>query len=222
MKKISFKSFSKFLPLIAFLVFVPGIVFAQTTVTTLINKLGDILKALVPLLMTLGLIYFIWGVIRYVIADGEEAKKKGKDTMVYGIIGFAVITALWGLVNMVVEVFGGQGTTPQVGQVSCSVNPPAVGSALSAYLDYVTCIIGKSAIPLVFALAAAFFIWGVVKFFFLNVDEEAKRAQGKQYMIWGIIALAVMLSMWGLVNVLRSTFNLGTGSVLPTVQPPGN
>lgn len=38
-------------------------------------------------------------------------------------------------------------------------------------------------------------------------------------MIWGIIALAVMLSVWGLVGILGSTFNIGT-SVLPQVTPP--
>ena len=194
----------------------------QTTILTIITKIGEILKAIIPILMAIGLAYFIWGVIRYVIADGEEAKKKGKDTMIYGIIGFAVISGLWGLVNMVVTLLGGQGTAPTVGSLSCSATPPAAGSALSAYLDSFTCLIGKSVIPLIFALATVVFIWGVVKFFFLNIDEEAKRAQGKQFMIWGIVALAVMLSMWGLVNVLRSTFNLGTGSVLPTVHPPGN
>jgi hypothetical protein len=64
------------------------------------------------------------------------------------------------------------------------------------------------------------FVWGVVKFFFINADEEAKRAQGKQYMIWGIIALAVMLSIWGLVSILGATFGIKTNSVLPQVTPP--
>ena len=41
-------------------------------------------------------------------------------------------------------------------------------------------------------------------------------------MIWGIVALAVMLSVWGLVGILGSTFGLGTGSVLPQVVPPGS
>jgi hypothetical protein len=64
------------------------------------------------------------------------------------------------------------------------------------------------------------FIWGVIKFFIINADEEAKREQGKQFMIWGIIALAVMLSVWGLVGILSNTFGL-SGSVLPQVTPPG-
>jgi hypothetical protein len=218
-KKIS-QNMKKFLFLFSFLTLFPFIASAAETIPTLITKLGSILNSIVPVLMGLGLIYFIWGVIKYVIAGGEEDKKKGKDIMVYGIIGFTVISAIWGIVNMVVAFLGGRGTQPVPAGGTCSA--PQVGAALSSYLNYVTCIINNSVIPILFALATVLFIWGVIKFFFINVDEEAKRAQGKQFMIWGIVALAVMLSMWGLVNVLRTTFNINTGSVLPQVTPPSN
>ena len=39
-------------------------------------KLSEIFRAVVPVLIALGVIYFVWGVITYVIADSEEAKKK--------------------------------------------------------------------------------------------------------------------------------------------------
>ena len=83
-------------------------------------------------------------------------------------------------------------------------------------------IINNAIIPLIFALAVAAFVWGVVQFFFLNADDVEKKSKGKQFMIWGIVALAVMLSVWGLVGILGSTFGLGTGSVLPQVVPPGS
>jgi hypothetical protein len=76
-------------------------------------------------------------------------------------------------------------------------------------LGYVTCIIGKSIIPLIFALATAMFIWGVVQYV-INDQEEAKKARGRQFMIWGIIALAVMFSIWGLVGILGNTFGVDT------------
>lgn len=212
--------FSRFIPLFSFFILFPFIASAQT-IPALITKIGSILNSIVPVLVGIGLIYFIWGVIKYVIADSEVAKEKGKDTMIYGIIGFTVISALWGIVDMVVKFLGGRGTQPvPVAGGACSAPTATVGVSLSVYLNYVTCIINNSIIPILFALATLLFIWGVVKFFFINVDEEPKREQGKQFMIWGIVALAVMLSMWGLVNVLRSTFGLGTGSILPQVTPP--
>jgi hypothetical protein len=73
-------------------------------------------------------------------------------------------------------------------------------------------------IPFIFAIATAFFAWGAVKFFILDADEEAQREQGKQFMIWGIVSIAVMLSVWGLVKVVTITFGV-SGTVLPQVRP---
>ena len=68
--------------------------------------IGYLLNLIVPVVITLGIVYFVWGVISYVIAGDEEAKTKGRDRMIYGIIGLAVIVALWGLVNILLKTFG--------------------------------------------------------------------------------------------------------------------
>lgn len=188
----------------------------------LICQLQQILNSIIPVLVALGVVYFVWGVVWYVIADGEEAKKKGKDRIIYGIIGFAVIVGFKGLVDIVVKTFGLSGAVaPSLSKIavtgaSCTL---AGNPKFQDVLCYITGIINNSVIPLIVALATVMFVWGVVQFFILNADEEAKRAQGKQFMIWGIVALAVMLSVWGLVGILGSTFGVGT-SVLPQVTPP--
>ncbi len=92
----------------------------------------------------------------------------------------------------------------------CNLASNTIGSLF----NLVTCNISKFGIPLIFALALVSFIWGVVQFFIINADEEAKREQGKQFMIWGIVALTVMLSVWGLVRILGNTFGINT-SVIP-------
>lgn len=84
-------------------------------------------------------------------------------------------------------------------------------------ITYVNCIINLSIIPLLFTLATLFFIWGVVQYMLADADER-KRETGKQYMVWGIVALTVMLSVWGLVNLLGNTFGLDTGFV-PQIKP---
>ena len=70
-----------------------------------ILKLQYLLNLVIPTLIALGVVYFIWGVVQYVIGDSEEAKKKGRDHMIFGIIGLAVIIGLWGLVYLVADVF---------------------------------------------------------------------------------------------------------------------
>ncbi len=86
---------------------------------------------------------------------------------------------------------------------------------LQDLLCYVTSIINGAVIPLIFALALVMFIWGVVQYV-INSDEEAKKEKGKQFMLWGIIALTVMVSVWGLVKILGNTF--GIEYIIPQVK----
>lgn len=196
---------------------------AGSGIVNIICRVQDILDAIVPVLLALGLIYFIWGVIQYVIAGGEEAKKKGRDHVIYGLIGLAVIVGILGLVNIISSTFGLTGSNVNIPTVSsaasgtCDLTATA-NPKLQHYFSYATCVINKSIIPFMFALAFALFIWGVVQFVILNAGEEAKRAQGRSFMIWGVIALAVMLGVWGLVRVVGGTFNLET-NFLPQVKP---
>ncbi len=64
---------------------------------------------------------------------------------------------------------------------------------------------------LVSALALLYFILGVTKYIYHSGDAE-KRTEGYQMMIYGIIALFVMVSVWALVGVLSNTFLGGSYS----------
>jgi len=58
------------------------------------------------------------------------------------------------------------------------------------------------AIPVLIALALALFLWGLVVFIAQSGNEQA-RTTGKQRMIWGVIALFVLVNVWGIVNLLQ-------------------
>jgi hypothetical protein len=60
-------------------------------------------------------------------------------------------------------------------------------------------------------LALAFFIWGLVVFIRNSGDEKAKD-EGKQKMIWGIIALFFIISVWGLVALLQEVTGVDGGA----------
>jgi uncharacterized membrane protein HdeD (DUF308 family) len=70
-----------------------------------------------------------------------------------------------------------------------------------------------SAMAVLYAIAFAVFFWGVVTFIF-NTEDDKKREEGKKWMMWGVIALAAMLTVWGLVDVLVNTFHLSQ-NVIP-------
>ena len=76
------------------------------TITMLLCTIGNILNSVIPILIVLGVVYFVWGVIQYVIGGDAESKAAGRSTMIYGIIGLAVIIAMWGLVNILITSFG--------------------------------------------------------------------------------------------------------------------
>ncbi len=63
-------------------------------------------------------------------------------------------------------------------------------------------------IPLIFALAFAAFLWGVLSHFFLHGDDEKSRLSGRDFILWGVLGMAVMLSAWGLIRMLLSTLGL--------------
>lgn len=186
----------------------------------LICKLASILNAIIPLLVAIGVVYFVWGVVRYVIGDGDEAKKKGRDQIIYGLIGFVVILGMWGLVRIVTNTFGISASAPNISNVTSVITANNNGGGcnlgnnpkLQNLLTYVTCIIATSIIPLIFALATVVFIWGVVQYV-INDGEEAKKEKGRQFIVWGLIGLVVMISVWGLVKIVGSTFNINTGFI---------
>ena len=68
-------------------------------------------------------------------------------------------------------------------------------------------------LPILILAALVLFLFGIVKRFFLGGKEGADRAEAGKYILYGIVALFVMVSVWGLVNVLKGTFNLDTNNI---------
>lgn len=55
----------------------------------------------------------------------------------------------------------------------------------------------------VFALAIAIFLYGLMEFA-LGADNEEKRSKGKQHIVWGIIGLFIMFSVWGIISIIMN------------------
>jgi hypothetical protein len=73
-------------------------------------------------------------------------------------------------------------------------------------------------IPIAAGLALLYFFYGLAKFILNSGDEEARGA-GKQTMIWGIVALFVISSVWGITTFLGQQIgitNRGQNVNIPT------
>lgn len=66
----------------------------------------------------------------------------------------------------------------------------------------------RNILPIIISIAVIWFIYNV--FAYAISGDEEKKGAAKNNMIWGIVALFVMISVWGLVGVLTKTLNLDT------------
>jgi len=110
MKKITFGSIAALAPALAF---------AQT-INDIVGTIGGIIQAITPIVVALALLYFFWGLAKYILAAGDEgSKQEGKGIMIWGIIALFVMVAVWGLVQVLVETFGvEEGGTQEVPTVN--------------------------------------------------------------------------------------------------------
>jgi uncharacterized membrane protein len=77
-----------------------------------------LIKSIIPFLITLSVVAFIYGIIEYFLSpvDNEEKRKKGKTYIVWGLIGLFVIISVWGLVGLLSDTFGVKTFIPQLSQ----------------------------------------------------------------------------------------------------------
>jgi hypothetical protein len=83
---------------------------------------------------------------------------------------------------------------------------PSAGSGGRTATDLLGQVAGivQAIIPIIIGAAVLVFLWGVLRYFFSKDDKSRK--ESINYIVWGIIALFVMVAIWGLVNILQSTF----------------
>jgi hypothetical protein len=68
-------------------------------------------------------------------------------------------------------------------------------------------------VPVIFAIAFIVFLWGAFTTFILGASGgDDVKEKGKNLMLWGLIGFFVMVSIWGLVNILTGTFGFGNNS----------
>ena len=80
-----------------------------------------------------------------------------------------------------------------------------IGSGTTGIIGVINTVV----VPLIGALIFLVFIWGVVKYFFINNGGDAdKLKEGRDFIFWGILGIVVFFSVWGFVNLLLSTLGI--------------
>ncbi len=94
-------------------VILPALVSAQTLLNTL-ALVNTFLNALIGLFITLAIVVFFWGLIRYLSQMGTEGAKEGINIMLWGIIAIFVMVSIWGIIRLLQATFRVTSTDPVI------------------------------------------------------------------------------------------------------------
>jgi heme A synthase len=81
---------------------------------------------------------------------------------------------------------------------------------LQGILGIIAALLGKT-IPVVTALALLAFIWGLAMYLFGFSGKDEDKKKGRELMVYGVIAIFVIVSIAGIVILLQATFLLDNG-----------
>lgn len=105
--------------------------------------------------------------------------------------------------------------------IAALVFAPAIASAQNlGNLESLLRSVGRLidiALPIVVAIGLLSFFWGLVKFIWGGAEAKD---EGKNLMIWGLVALFVMVSVWGLVRFIGVSLGIGQGDTITVPSVP--
>lgn len=81
---------------------------AYASVSTLINGIEKVvINPLIGLLFALAFVYFIYGVMQFILnPTSEEVRKSGKNHMIWGLVGLFIMVAVFGIMRLILNTIG--------------------------------------------------------------------------------------------------------------------
>lgn len=77
---------------------------------------------------------------------------------------------------------------------------------VSGFIRNIITFINNTLVPAIFAIAFLVFLWGMFKTFILGGHDEEKQSEGKKLMVYAIAGFVIMVSLWGIVNLVARGF----------------
>ena len=83
-----------------------------------------------------------------------------------------------------------------------------MNTAADSYIEGIITRFAEAVLdPILFVLAALallFFLWGLAQYIWKSDSEEGRKV-GVRHMLWGLAGLVIIVSAWGIVNLIQST-----------------
>ena len=88
------------------------------SVTGIIQYVTSLIQTyLIPMVLTLALIFFLWGIVKFIYnQNNAEKRKKALSTFLFGVLALFVMLGILGIVQVVVNTFspGTNSVVPQL------------------------------------------------------------------------------------------------------------
>ena len=90
-------------------------------------------------------------------------------------------------------------------------NAAGADSVVNSIVPKIVANIVTPLVELLFALTVLLFVWGLFGFF-INGDDTTKREEGRQHILWGVVGMVIMVSVYGIIRLVANS--VGQESVL--------
>lgn len=94
---------------------------------------------------------------------------------------------------------------------------PRTFAELAAYLGGIM----NSAIGVLITAALVFYFWGAAQHLLKMESGEGASPEFRKFLLMGVVVIFVMVSVWGILEILRNTFLSGGGDVVPVFDGGG-
>ncbi|MBX2866718.1 pilin [Candidatus Kaiserbacteria bacterium] len=91
---------------------------------------------------------------------------------------------------------------------------------IDTFIGRIIEFIDTTLVPLVFALAFIVFLWGVFTYFIRGGNDPEKQKEGKNLMLYGIVGFVIMVSVWGIVNLIANGLGYTTEQIYVLPDAP--
>lgn len=72
----------------------------QTTLESFVGTLNGMVNRIVPVLATLAIVFFFYGLVRYIYdAGNSKGHERGRQAMLWGLVSMFIIFSLWGIIQ---------------------------------------------------------------------------------------------------------------------------
>lgn len=92
--------------------------------------------------------------------------------------------------------------------------------SITGFINKVDQYILNPIIILVFVLSMAYFVYGVIRFLYVDSDDKGNsRAEARSAIMWGVIGMVIMFSVYGIIAFMLTAFGISASDLPPSVAP---